>query len=398
MRKNPGAANAEASHPAAPKRMTRSSTLTTRKADVDASIGESEMGGGAAKEADASTMKTGAKGKKRDAESMEGPRSKPDRDRLPQDSSAKRAKTAKRDPPYLNPFVSEAIPQPATIPEPALSVANHEAHSQLVASILASTPPSQSYPPESDGRSPFQVSLSVKAGASQHEKLTAPPNVTPKLPTFKAPISTSSKAQTPRPLLALPPLPAKSKSKIAHPTPRSSVAPPSRSSVAPLSRSSVVPPSRPFLAARLDDPSNSTFSAASSSVSTEPPIPSTPALEKQSVPAPKASKQIVHLISELTGRVERLERENKVVMQSEVKLKAQCETLLKENTGLTKQVEKMDAELWGLNEDMDEQKMLVASILGAIEGLKSGTGAGNVVLAAKKVQKATDNNAFNVSS
>lgn len=85
-------------------------------------------------------------------------------------------------------------------------------------------------------------------------------------------------------------------------------------------------------------------------------------------------------------------------MQSEVKLKAQCETLLKENTGLTKQVEKMDAELWGLNEDMDEQKMLVASILGAIEGLKSGTGAGNVVLAAKKVRKATDNNAFNVSS
>lgn len=386
-------AAAKSRAPPGPSRMTRSSTITTRSAALEAPVSDAKTTNGAAKEADASKPKDRVKKRKRDADVIEGTQVELDCDRLPQEASAKRIKPSKQNAPCLDPF--PAAPLPDHIPEPAMSVADHEAHSNNITRLLASTTPDSLSSLESDGKSPFQISLSVKEKADQRE-LTPPPNPSsPKLPAAKVSLSTSSKPPSTRPALTLPPLPASSIPKRANPTPRSSVAPQSRSSVAPLSRSSVAPQSRPFLVPRPDKPTSSVLSTSSSSKSAEP-LPPVP--EKQSTPAPKATKQVAHLISELTGRVERLERESKVLLQTEVKLKGHCEDLKKENTDLIKQTETMDSALWELRDEMDEQKALTSSILAAIEGLKSGAGAGDVGLAVKKVEKTKNNNAYNVST
>lgn len=84
--------------------------------------------------------------------------------------------------------------------------------------------------------------------------------------------------------------------------------------------------------------------------------------------------------------------------QAEKTLRGQYDIVVKENKGLTEQAELVDAEVWELREELNEQKTLVASILGAIDDLKASAGAGrDVVRAAGKVQSATKDNIFAVS-
>lgn len=84
--------------------------------------------------------------------------------------------------------------------------------------------------------------------------------------------------------------------------------------------------------------------------------------------------------------------------QAEKVLRAQCDTVVKENKVLTEQAVLIDTEVWEMREELNEQKMLVASILGAIDDLKASTGASHdVVRTTGKVQSTTKDNAFAVS-
>lgn len=85
--------------------------------------------------------------------------------------------------------------------------------------------------------------------------------------------------------------------------------------------------------------------------------------------------------------------------QAEKMLRGQYDIVVKENKGLTEQAALVDAEVWELREELNEQKTLVASIIGAIDDLKASTGEGHdVVRAAGKVQNATKDNTFAVST
>lgn len=364
-------------------RLTRSATRLTRL--------KQDAGDSANQQAGKVKAKTAAR--KRPAEVLDEPGDSVGHDQ-PSTASAKRAKTSKNsNPPYLNPFPTAQAPP--TIPEPTLSVAEHEAHSQNIAGLLED-PKSGVSPSGSDGRSPFQVALSVKERNIERE-LTAPPAA--------GPLQAPEKAKPRVSPVSLPPMPNPN---APSQTPRSSVAPSSRgprSSVAPTSqgprssaapmprgpRSSVAPMSRgPFIAPALSSPAPAhSFTLPENNL---------PPLEKQSAPALKPNKHITHLIAELTGRVERIDKDMKAVTQAEKILRARYDTVVKENKVLTEQAVLIDAEVWEMREELNEQKTLVASILGAIDDLKASAGAGrDVVRAAGKVQSATKDNAFAVS-
>ena len=260
---------------------------------------------------------------------------------------------------YMNPF----------IPEPSMSVAQHEAHSHVLAQAPHTAIPSAS----TDGQSLFSKSL---ASTSNQETVPAP---------FQIPNSAlKSRSQTPvRPPLILAPLqPARTKTK-ADPARNTPFAP----------RPFLIPPT-PHASSPVH-PQSTRFSTPFSSSSTQAPSqpltqPQSPLLTK-SVFSQKTSKVITDRLSTFETRVARLEDELQDMLSSMGDIKR---SQRKDNNNDDELI-KLHDELGELREESQAQGKVLQSIERILEGLKAN--GGGLDKAVGKIEKSARDNAFNVS-
>jgi hypothetical protein len=271
----------------------------------------------------------------------------------------KRAKKADQKPKtYMNPF----------IPQPSLTVAEHEAHSRVLSETDRLPTPSDL---STNCQSLFSKSL---ASIPNKEILPSPPKALAAAP--------KSRSQTPaRPLLILAPLPPAKPKTVARNAPIPT------------------PAHRPFLApssARASPaPTSTRFSTPFSLSSTQAPSalpawPQSPLLTK-SAASHRTSKVVTDKISVLETRVGRLEDEVKNIQGSLVDMKKGQWKSAEENDELIK----LRAEFGELKEESEAQAKLLHLIERILEGLKAD--GISVDKAVTKIETSTRSNAFNVS-
>ncbi|KAF7971235.1 hypothetical protein HWV62_21656 [Athelia sp. TMB] len=239
---------------------------------------------------------------------------KGDDNALDEATSAKKTKKQKTNAAYLDPF------EQSTIPEPSLSVSQHEAHSRNLSNSPPTLSCNGSSPISPDERSPFQRSLDQSV--PEPDETTIAPTQT-ELPLLKP---VSKLARKP---LTLPPLPSIKSSKpfrastVVPMSPRQPSLAPPHPSAAAMTPSYLPPPSMPF--------------ASSTTVSRHQPQPvSFTDVPKQSAPATKTSKHVTDLVATLLSCVDWLEGDVKGFKESEQYMRSQQTDLLAQNHELTK--------------------------------------------------------------
>lgn len=261
---------------------------------------------------------------------------------------------------YMNPF----------IPEPSISVAQHEAHSHVLAQASHTAVLSN---PSADGLSLFSKLL---ATTSNQETLPAP---------FQIPNSAlKSRSQTPvRPPLILAPLqPAQTKTR-ANQARNTPFAP----------RPFLIPPTTHASSPAL--PQSTPFSTPFSSSSTQAPLqpltrPQSPLLTK-SIVSQKTSKVIADKLSAFETRVACLEDELQDMLSSMGDIKRSQ----RKNNDNDNELVKLRDELGELREESQAQGKILQSIDHILEGLKAN--GGSLDKAVGKIEKSARDNAFNVS-
>jgi hypothetical protein len=269
---------------------------------------------------------------------------------------------------YINPF----------IPEPSLTVAEHEAHSQAL-SQAQRVVPSSDPDPSTDGHSLFSQSL-----ASMSNKDTLP------TPSKASSSALKPRSHTPaRPILVLAPLP---------PPKSKTISDKARHSVATSARRPFLVPSSPHASSpALPEPSHfsTPFSSSSTQAPSKPFMQTQSTLQAKSVPSQKTSKVVTDKISTLETRVARLEGELQDVRGSLVDTKKSQQKTTEENNKLTKWNETLSDEIGELKEEFEGQGKMLESIQKILDGLK--VDGGNLDKAVVKIEASTRNNAFNVS-
>lgn len=229
-----------------------------------------------------------------------------DDDKLNQTIPTKKLKKANT---YLDPFANQDI-----IPEPQLSVAQHEAHSQNLVQFPMPVS-SESSPSNIDDRSPFQESLDSLAPIPEEptdeltEQVPSPApseHDTKKAPTLAAPRPTQKPARKP---LIMPPLTSIK--------PKSSSSVSSKPSLPSLRQESLAP-------SRASAPPQTSLAPSHLSVPPASAVPqystlltSVPNIQKQSAPTVKTSRHVTDLIAGLVSHVDRLENELRTLKESE---------------------------------------------------------------------------------
>ena len=259
---------------------------------------------------------------------------------------------------YINPF----------IPEPSLTVAEHEAHSHALSQAQHNALFSDS---STGGQSLFSKSL---ASTSNQDTVLAP---------SKVPASTSkARSQTPSwPPLTLAPL--------LHPQSKTAPAKGQKSPSVP--RSFLVPSTKhasspPILeSTHFSTPSSSTQGPSVQQTHTLSPSTRWSALQK-------TSKVVTDKISALKTRVAHLEDELQDTRDSVADMKKNQQKTSAENDELMK----LCGEFGELKEESEAQGKLLHAIERILEGLKAN--GGSLDKAMVKIETSTRNNAFNVSN
>jgi hypothetical protein len=336
-------------------RKTERGALTLRITRSMRAAGRDQIASNSALEAPIEPVKLAekkTKGKKRKAvEEQMNPGGTTSNDATGPENLPKRSKMKAGDA-YIDPFANSQ-----TIPEPSLSVAEHEEHSRHMIHSKTSHSPG-------DTNSPFTQSLPAVARDSASSDVGAKsqsisiPETPPLQPislvsvnTPSASVSTVTKPKsTARNQLTLAPLPS---TRFAAPSSASStnnhMQTPAQSSDSPLS----------------------------------------------SIPVAKTSKQVTDKLSNIEARLCRLEEELRVVTLLEKDAQRRQQKILDENKELLKQNETLDCEVGELREEVDTQKKTLASIHAMLANLK--TNGGDAAKAVVKVEKAVRDNAWNVS-
>jgi hypothetical protein len=364
-------------------RKTERGVLTLRITRSMRAAGRDQIASNSALEASVEPVKLTEKktrGKKRKAvEEQMNPGGTTSNDATEPENLPKRSKMKAGDA-YIDPFANSQ-----TIPEPSLSVAEHEEHSRHMVHAKTSHSPG-------DTDSPFTQSLPAVArdSASSDVGVTSQsiyipenpllqPNSLVSVNTPSASVSTVTKPKsTARNQLTLAPLSSK----------------PRIPNTRTVRETSTMPSAtRPFLA-----PPSTRFAAPSSALSTNNRM-QTPAQSSDfplsSIPVAKTSKHVTDKLSNIEARLCRLEEELRVVTLSEKDAQRRQQKILDENKELLKQNERLDCEVGELREEVDTQKKTLASIHAMLANLK--TNGGDAAKAVVKVEKAVRDNAWNVS-